>query len=43
MNYFKGNGSCGVTASPNYVKEKDGVTKLTLNPNASIKNDSNEK
>jgi len=38
MNYFKGNGRCGVATSPNYIKEKekDSVEKLTLNPDTPI-------
>jgi len=37
MNYFKGNGRSGVITSTNiYVKEKDSVVKLTLNPNTPI-------
>jgi len=40
MNYFKGNGSCGISASPEYTKNKDGGTKLPLTQNAVIKNDS---
>lgn len=35
MNYFKGNGSCGVTTSPNYINVKNSVIKYTIKPNTS--------
>jgi len=34
MNYFKGNGSCGVCASPNYKKIKEDMEKAILKNNA---------
>ncbi len=33
MNYFKGSGSCGMSASPDYKKIKNDMEKSVLNPN----------
>ena len=38
MNYFKGSGSCGLSASPNYKKIKEGQEKLVINQNILINN-----
>ena len=40
MNYFKGNGACGISTSPKHIKAKGSATKLILNPNAVINNGS---